>query len=344
MVNLQGTPNIIQNSGLSQNTKHVSQLVNMPLPKRRRDKGTALVVILAIVAVAVVIGLLHFNIIKLPVSVQNISSSSNINAFASANTTQSVMKIINSHIVSNAAFNVAYNGETGLKLGATTINIPTTLSFVKNGNLFRISFSVNYSSISNFISSLFNLTSINSTIQNKTVQLIPPLVSGLLIYNGTGINFCNVKNSSFSNCSYEQLSIPAQNILYSMINAGSTNSTEAVQPANYSNLLSEINTSTYPVFTYKGVSSYGGQQCSSDDIGPVDIGNYSYVGSVCFSDSLGLPLTLQLKASPTSIPTGNFSLFSNIGFSLSFAAAVNSTTPSSSYITALPNGAVFYKK
>ena len=348
MANVQSAPNIVQNNNINATLKPVSSVANVSLPRKKKGKEAIYVAILIVVVVVTVVSLLHFNIIESPISAKNISSSSNINAFSSATTPQSVMQIINSHITSNAAFNVGYNGNMGVSLGSATINIPTNLSFAKNGNLFRVSFDINFSSVADFISSIFNISIVNSTQRSELTQTIAPLSSGVLIYNGTGIVICNVKNSSFSNCSYEQLSLPEQDVLYSMlgsINSSTSNSSiTSGESGNYSNLLAEIDTSTNPVFTYKGVSSYAGQQCSLDDIGPVTVGNYSYVGSVCFSDSLGLPLNLRLRASPTSVPKGNFSLFSNIGFSLDFSANVSKTAPSPSFITALPSGAVFHNK
>ncbi|MCW1293945.1 MAG: hypothetical protein OH316_01245 [Candidatus Parvarchaeota archaeon] len=343
-MDLQITPNILKDKGLNQAAKPAYSVATVPVIRRKGRGESIWIIVLVAVLVIAVVALLHFGVIKPPVSAQNISTQSNINAFSTAQTPQEVMGVINSHISGNSAFSINYSGRVGLTAGITTINLPADIAFAKNGNLFRLSFDVNYSSFLSFLRSIINLSISNASSQNQTLLPSSLLVSGLLFYNGTGITFCSIKNASYANCSYDQMVVPQQDILYELLNSGSNNATEPIQPVNYSNLLSEINTSDYSVFTYKGVSTYDGQQCSLDDIGPVAAGNYSYTGSVCFSDSLGLPLYLQFKAIPNKPAPANSSLFTGMGLSVYFSSNVSSVSPSASYITSLPSGAVFYKK
>lgn len=338
-MHLQGAPNVVRGGGLGQIAKPAYLAATVPVIRRGKSSRPVWIIVLVVVLVTVVVALLHFGVIRLPISAQNISSQSNINAFSTAQTPQGVMRIIDSHIYSGSPLNISYSGKVGLTLGAVTLSVPAGFGFAKGNGLFRLSFDVNYTGFIGFMHQIFNFSSLNASQQNRTFVLPSLVVSGLLIYNGTGVIMCMIKNSSFANCSYRQLAVPQPDILYSLLSSGSSNSTEGAVPVNYSGLLSDVNTSDYPVFKYEGQSTYGGQQCSLDYIGPAAIGNYSYTGSVCFSDLLGLPLHVSLKGTP--MKSANSSLFKDVGFSVSFSANISSSPPSASGITSLPRGAVF---
>ncbi|MCL5018046.1 MAG: hypothetical protein M1573_02300 [Candidatus Parvarchaeota archaeon] len=298
-------------------------------PKRRIGRGM-IVIIAIIVLLAVAYVMYHFNIAGVRVFVKRIISPLPVTTFSGVTSFPQMVKTSITQAGSAPYFNLSYTATVGLSIaGASILSLPFNLSAAKAGNDFRASFAANISSLLSVFSSFLNTSSFsNSSSSNSSklkVNKINPIINGVTIYNSTGLINCNSVNSTM-NCTYSKSFIPTKIL---------PNETGLNIPSTFN--ISELESFTGISVKYKGVENYSGDECSILALGS-DSSNLSISGTVCVSNSLGIPLSgnIQLASTSTSSVTSGFT------YSIVFSSKSGSI-PTVSSVTSLPKNAVLSK-
>ncbi len=197
---------------------------------------------------------------------------------------------------------VTSSGMIGLSVSGipVQISLPMSLAISKVGDPVRIDFNVSLSQFSSLISA------INNDSGGVGKITVPNNLVYTLIYNDSGLLICNNLNASAGaplRCTYQPI---GENLIKVLLNVNAANENLSVLGLFFS-LLEAPNTllsanagqnSTYaPSFTFKGnYKNYGnlGGDCSEFYV----FAETSYTktsGSICISDSTGLPTNVDLS-------------------------------------------------
>ena len=252
---------------------------------------------------------------------------------STATNTPQVLSALNKQMASVNSFNVSYTGSinVGLELNNTNVSLNSAfaLDYAKDGNLSRLSAQLGpsglvgalfgffsggvFASGSSQTPSLSNLSGLRMTLYLDTIQ------------NSTGsiqcLAFTNNSRPFNYTCSYSK----------KQYNISTINST-SVLGENISSLKGLG-------FKYQGQSTVNGQACSLMTINGNQNGT-TVSGNICFSDSLGLPLSASINMlSAPNASQPNLLGLSRITASLQFSSQINSVNTAT--FSSLPPNSVF---
>lgn len=305
----------------------------MPAAPRRGISRGLIVIIVIIVLLVIAYVMYHFNIAGVRVLVKGIISPLPATTFSGATNLPQVVKTSITTAESAPYFNLSYRANLSLSLaGASIISLPINFSAAKAGSDFRATFTANLSSLLSTLTSFLNFSSILNSSSSKTsksnTSKINPLISGLTIYNSTGLIECNTPENSAANCTY------SKNFVTSTIFPSNISGITLPTSLNISQLNSSIGISA----KYKGVENYSGDECSILALSG-NSNNVTISGTVCISNSLGVPLSANIQLAYTSTS----SVASGFTYSIAFSSKAGSI-PTVSSVTSLPKNAIFSKQ
>ncbi len=230
------------------------------------------IAVLLVLAIAVISIFYINNLIK---------PSGNAAQFYSVTNSAELLNATEHYVNLTNHFTINYSGTADIMFSKDSINVtlavPIKMSFQKSSGLGLFKLYANLTKAYNFFSAFTG----SPKEQNY--------ISAVFLYNGSGIIACsNITGETYRNCTFNSSKAVISTVKDDL---------EDVALKSYANhlfdtsVLLNLGNSSFPV-KFKGTESYSGGTCSIFDM------NFSSStaegsGKICFSDSVGMPVSLQ---------------------------------------------------
>lgn len=282
-------------------------------------KKSIIIAVLVVIIILVAFITYYYNITKI---------NNKASPFYTVSNSAELLNVTEHYVNSKNQFTINYSGTADIIFSKdsinVTLNVPIDMSFQKSGKLGLFQLYANLTKAYNFFSAFTG------------AQKEQNYMSVVLLYNSSGIIECsNITGEMPQNCTFNNSKTVIDTI---------KNDLEYALFRSYANSLFDtgvilnLGNSSFPV-KFIGTESYNGNTCSIFDIN-FSSSNADGSGNLCFSDSVGMPVSLDFTLNGYTSSSSSTAITSN--YKVIFK--VNSNPISYSNISIAADNAAGYLK
>ena len=253
-------------------------------------KKSILIAVLIVIIIAAVFILYYYNTSRI---------SSKVSPFSAVSDSAELLNVTEHYVNSTSHFAINYSGTADIMFSRdsinVTLNVPVEMSLQKSGKLGLFELYANLTKAYNFFSAF--------TGSQKEQNYI----SVVLLYNGSGIIACsNITGEISQNCTFNSsktvINTVKDDLEYTLFRSYANSLFDTGAILNLGN-------SSFPV-KFKGIQNYNSNVCSVFDIN-FSSSNVNGNGNACFSDSVGMPVSLDFTVSGYTSSSSNTAITGN---------------------------------